>query len=151
MLRIGCKGDTPSPIRRLLRRCLEKDRTRRLDSPAAARLEIDEALTAPSLVDGAPAQPGSGPRAAWSRAVPWMFGASMLGTAMAVVLLWAPWRAEKPVDRPLVRLDVDLGTDVSFPAASGGGTSVAISPDGTRLLYASGTPVKLFTRRLDQP
>ena len=28
------------------RRCLEKDRTRRLDSAAAARLEIDDALTA---------------------------------------------------------------------------------------------------------
>ena len=45
-------ADTPPPIRRLLRRCLEKDRTRRLDSAAAARLEIDEAL-APSAVDGA--------------------------------------------------------------------------------------------------
>src|SRR5436190_23884647 len=35
---------TSTPIRRLLRRCLEKDRKRRLDSAAAARLEIDEAL-----------------------------------------------------------------------------------------------------------
>ena len=31
------------------------------------------------------------------------------------------------------------------------GSSVAISPDGTRLVYASGTPTKLFMRRLDQP
>ena len=38
---------TPAAIRRLLRRCLEKDRKRRLDSAAAARLEIEEALTAP--------------------------------------------------------------------------------------------------------
>jgi serine/threonine-protein kinase len=68
-----------------------------------------------------------------------------------LVLLWAPWRAEKPVDRPLARLDVDLGADVSLPAPTSGGSSVAISPDGTRLVYASGTPTKLFTRRLDQP
>jgi serine/threonine protein kinase len=142
-------ADTPPPIRRLLRRCLEKDRTRRLDSAAAARLEIDEAL-APSAVDGATTPPGPA-RAPWSRALPWTLAALMLGLAIAVVLLWEPWRAEKPVDRPLARLDVDLGADVSLPAPSTFGTSVAISPDGTRLVYASGTPVKLFTRRLDQP
>src|SRR5262245_28098970 len=45
---------TPTPIRRLLRRCLEKDRRRRLDSATAARLEIEEALTAP-VEENAPA------------------------------------------------------------------------------------------------
>ena len=39
---------TPVPIRRLLRRCLEKDRRGRLDSAAAARLEIDDALASPA-------------------------------------------------------------------------------------------------------
>ena len=38
---------TPVPIRRLLRRCLQKDRTRRLDSAVAARFDIEEAM-APS-------------------------------------------------------------------------------------------------------
>ncbi len=36
-----------SAIRTLLQRCLTKDRKRRLDSAAAARLEIDDALTSP--------------------------------------------------------------------------------------------------------
>jgi serine/threonine-protein kinase len=54
------------------------------------------------------------------------------------------------VDRPLVRLDVDLGSEVSLPAP-GRASSVSISPDGTRLVYASGTPSRLFMRRLDQP
>src|SRR5205823_14034853 len=40
--------DTPVPIRRLLRRCLDKDRNRRLDSAADARLEIDDGLAATS-------------------------------------------------------------------------------------------------------
>jgi hypothetical protein len=78
--------------------------------------------------------------------------------ALAVALL-APWRADKPVDRPLVRLDVDLGADVSLPTPTTSGTNVVISPDGTRLVYASGTTpgtnagakTKLFIRRLDQP
>src|ERR1700719_723113 len=47
--------DTPTPIRKLLRHCLEKDRKRRLDSAAAARVEIEDALTGPSAVDGAAA------------------------------------------------------------------------------------------------
>lgn len=37
------------------------------------------------------------------------------------------------------------------PAAVSAGSSLVISPDGTRLVYASGAPPKLFTRRLDQP
>src|SRR5437764_1191867 len=36
-------ANTPAPIRRLLRRCLEKDRKQRLDSASDARLEIEEA------------------------------------------------------------------------------------------------------------
>ena len=35
---------TPAPIRKLLRQCLEKDYTRRLDSATTARMEIGEAL-----------------------------------------------------------------------------------------------------------
>src|SRR6185369_4056252 len=42
-------AETPVAIRRLLRRCLEKERTRRLDSAAAARLDLDEALDTPTL------------------------------------------------------------------------------------------------------
>ena len=54
-----------------------------------------------------------------------------------------------------MRLDVDLGTDVSLvPLAGPTFSSVVISPDGTRLVYVgsvSGGPPKLLTRRLDQP
>jgi hypothetical protein len=73
-------------------------------------------------------------------------------TVVAVMTSWIAYRATRPAElRPLVRLDVDLGADVSLPAPSTYGSNVAISPDGTRLVYASGTPQKLFTRRLDQP
>ena len=34
--------DTPARVRRLLRRCLERDRKQRLDSAVAARLEIED-------------------------------------------------------------------------------------------------------------
>ena len=45
-------ANTPAPIRKLLRRCLEKDRRRRLTDAGAARLEIEDAITSPSA-DGA--------------------------------------------------------------------------------------------------
>src|SRR2546422_1685404 len=60
-------AETPAPIRRLLRRCLERDRKKRLPDIAVARLEIDEALA------GAPAEqaalaPAPAPR---NRTLPW--------------------------------------------------------------------------------
>ncbi len=79
----------------------------------------------------------------------------MLGL-VAAIALWAPWRdAAQPSERPLVRLDVDLGEGISLvPLGVPTPRSVAISPDGTRLVYVasvSGSPPKLFTRKLDQP
>jgi len=142
---------TPAAIRRLLRRCLDKDRKRRLDSAAAARLEVEEALTAPSRVEDGTALRGGAPRSAGARALPWAVAGTLASALIAALLSWAPWRGEEPADRPLMRLDVDLGADVSLPAPSTTGSSIVISPDGTRLVYASGTPSILFTRRLDQP
>ena len=85
------------------------------------------------------------PRSLEARALPAV--SAVLVVALGIAL-WAPWRSEKPVDRPLVRLDVDLGADAAFPPFNNG-TSVAISPDGMRLAFVSGG--RLFTRRLDQP
>src|SRR4029453_9044179 len=45
---------TPSILRRLLRRCLEKDPRRRLRDVADARLEIDDAIAAPAMDEPAP-------------------------------------------------------------------------------------------------
>src|SRR6202011_5595350 len=63
---------------------------------------------------------------------------------------WVAWRPTRPVEqpfKPLVRLDVDLGPDVSL--GSQAGADAILSPDGARLVYVSQN--RLFTRRLDQP
>jgi serine/threonine protein kinase len=88
---------TPTAVRRLLRRCVEKDRKRRLDSAADARLEIEEALTAPLATDGAAAQPGAASRSAWARALPWAVVRASLAAGFALVLvLGTPWRPAVP-------------------------------------------------------
>jgi WD40 repeat protein len=69
------------------------------------------------------------------RIVPWAI-AGVLALALATAS-WALWRVLRPVEQPLVRLDVDLGPEVSLRPLSFGDisymSSVIISPDGTRL------------------
>ena len=150
---------TPAVLRRLLTRCLKKDPKARLQSMGDARVQIEE------LLSGAPNEAESGAmsattvvqsparaaRSRWTRALPWALAVSTTVLAIAWLSMWTPWRADTAADRPLIRLDVDLGPDVSLPPTVAGGSSVIVSPDGTRLVYVSGTPTKLFTRRLDQP
>jgi len=93
------------------------------------------------LLDGEP------PAKARSGKLAWIVAATL--AIVAAVAFWAPWRVEKQTDRPLVRLDVDLGSDVSLGPA-GPLSTVVISPDGAALAYRSGAPAGLFTRRLDQ-
>jgi serine/threonine-protein kinase len=140
---------TPMGLRRVLTRCLKKDSKARMRDIGEARLQIEELISGAS--DEMSTTSPVTPRSARAHALTSTLAASTLAFAIACLALWAPWHVETPVERPLVRLDVDLGADVSLPPPGAGGSSVAISPDGTRLVYASGTPTKLFSRRLDQP
>jgi Tol biopolymer transport system component len=76
---------TPVPVRRLLQRCLQKDRKRRLESAADARLEIDDALTPPGDEAGAAGAVAPGrPRPAWRKA--WLATALLaIGVAAGAV------------------------------------------------------------------
>lgn len=129
----------PASVRRLLESCLEKDPRKRLrDIGDVWKLLDDGAVPAPSRSRGS---------AGWNAA-----GALAV---VAAIALWAPWRgAARLPERPVVRLDVDLGPDVSLvPLVIPTFSSVIISPDATRLVYVasvSGGPARLVTRRLDQ-
>jgi Tol biopolymer transport system component len=69
---------TPTSIRSLLRHCLEKNPKQRLDSAAAARIEIDDTLTKPV------AEPGQASRLDEHHGRRWK---NMLLTALAVALV----------------------------------------------------------------
>jgi serine/threonine-protein kinase len=120
----------PAKAQRLLRECLEEDPKARLRDTGDAKELLEEQPQAES-----PAH------RKWPSAVV----AGALGLAL-IVLGALFWRATRPIDRPLVRLDVDLGPDVSLGSVAG--ADAIISPDGTRLVYVSHN--RLFTRQLDQ-
>jgi Tol biopolymer transport system component len=130
---------TPVKVRDLLRRCLQKDKTQRLRDAGDARIEIQEAIAAPKESGVTQAAPAS------TSKLPWAVAAGLV--VLLGVASWALWRSTQPVDQPLVRLDVDLGPEVSLDSQYG--TDTIISPDGTRIVYVS--QGRLFTRRLDQP
>jgi len=141
-------SSVPARVIHVIRVCLRKDPKQRVGDIRDVRLALEGAFeTAAPQTAALPAV--APPRSVVARALP--AAAAVLIVALGIAL-WAPWRSEKPVDRPLVRLDVDLGADAAFPNVNNSnGTSVAISPDGMRLVFVSGNPPRLFNRRLDQP
>ncbi len=136
----------PAPIRALLRRCLEKDRKRRLADIADARLDIEEALAAPSR-DPNPAN--SAVRVA-IRSLPWILAAATIAVAGLMFLLRSPGRV-MPSSTSL-RLSAELGVDASLVIDQG--TATALSPDGAVLAFVAkknrGGNAQLYVRRLDQ-
>jgi serine/threonine protein kinase len=139
-------AETPASIRRLIQRCLTKDRKQRLQAIGEARIAIDESLSGASHQTTEPTPAGR-------TIVPWAV-TGVLALAFAIAL-WAPWHPSRPVEQRPVRLDVDLGPEISLlPLGTNTTNSVIISPDGTRLVYVAGVAggaSKLFTRRLDEP
>src|SRR5262249_15840220 len=120
---------TPTSVRRLLRRCLEKERQRRLDSAAAARLEIDDALVTPSEE---PAMPRH--RAFSSREMFASPPALVLLVACAVLSVMTVGRRTAVLSPAghAVRSSILPPAKVSFVPSQ-----FAISPDETQLAFAA--------------
>src|SRR6185369_7412634 len=68
--------------------------------------------------------------------------------AMVIILGAFLWRSMRPssASQPLVRMDVDLGSNVTLGSITG--ADQILSPDGTRLIYVA--QGKLWSRTLDQ-
>jgi serine/threonine protein kinase len=115
--------DTPPAIRRLLRRCLEKDRTRRLADAADARLEVEDGLTAPAAdLSGAMAARSARP---W---LPWALVATLSVALVAGLLAWAPWRPAPALAETRVDIVTPGTTDTM---------SFALSPNGRQIAFVA--------------
>jgi Tol biopolymer transport system component len=126
-------ADTPPSVRRLLVRCLTKERKRRLHDIADARLEIDEATAAEpeaAWARRADAADQAAPSSGWRRAV--AFGA--LGIAAGLGVGVVAWRTVPAA--PLVthaRIDVGPAAELN---AGGVHPSVVLSAGGARTALA---------------
>jgi serine/threonine-protein kinase len=129
----------PLPARRLLARCLEKDPRKRLRDVGEAPFILADAATPSTL---------AAPVAARARGVLWITGLLLLLGGMLAVAVWSPWRPSAPRALDMMRFTVDLGVD------DGLGPTLAISPDGTRVVYrtrpSGGRSALLATRRLNE-
>ena len=143
---------TPQPVRRLLARCLERDRRRRIRDAGEAISDLEAALSAPGAPAGASPQedaaaaPSGAPR---PRRRPWVAGAAVglvLGGLATATTLWT--LAPAPAPPAVRRLSLDL------PSPLARGSSFALSPDGSMLAYAGRGEDRgsrqLLIRRLDQ-
>ncbi len=140
---------TPTKVRDLLRRCLEKDKTRRLRDAGDASIEMDEALAAPgvSLTATAPATKG------WRQALLWSMASSVATAILAAIVVWnLKPAAPRGAARPTVRLMVTLPpTDRLALTLASLNPVVALSPDGSRLVYVAnhGDSTQLYVRAID--
>jgi eukaryotic-like serine/threonine-protein kinase len=141
-------SSTPSDIRRLLQRCLEKDPKNRLHAIADVRLALEDARH-----DGTTVAPANISRVAW--------GAVALGCAASLVVGWllgSRLPASAPGDVSRWLLDVRPATALlgAFPSEYArfrpSRTAVALSPNGRTIAFTAqrdGT-TRLYIRALDR-
>ncbi len=135
-------ASTPPSIRRLLRRCLERNPKNRLHDIADARIVIDEVLSGRSD-EGLPALAAAAAPAlpAWRRALPWSLAALGLGAAFLALL------AGREGTQPPAPLYVDIGAPegARFHFQGDYGAPPVLSPDGSLVAFgAVGDLAKTF-------
>jgi serine/threonine protein kinase/Tol biopolymer transport system component len=127
--------EVPAAVRNLLRRCLEKDRRRRLADMRDARFAIEDAAGDPPGVPPMPAPSFRRERWAWGAAL-------ALALVASATLLWS---GRGPVPAHPTELRVEISTPPTTDLAS-----IALSPDGEKIVFVAssqGRPV-LWLRSL---
>jgi Tol biopolymer transport system component len=128
-------ADTPAAIHRLLRRCLEKDRRRRLAHIADARLEIEDALRPDPTALPAVAGAIHGRRAVRR----WAAAGAVAAAAVAIGWYWAQPVPDEGL--PVTRFAIPLPSNIDVPA---------VSADGSQVAFLVRVPTRrLMRRRLD--
>jgi serine/threonine-protein kinase len=136
-------GSAPAGIQRLLRRCLQKDASRRLHHMADARLELDDALGG----EPAPVVPPVHTRSRWTTSLPWAITVlTLVIAASAVLWMGRGGSAQAP---PVSRLELNLPEGVELFSSA---RTIALSPDGRQLAFVGvlNGSRRLYLRRLDQ-
>ena len=133
----------PSSIRQLLVRCVEKNANRRLHDIADARIEIDDALNSTPPSRAAPVIGAH--RRPWVPAI-----ALVVVASVSAIWVWNARDRGAPVAiRPrMSRMILTPPGAASLPIT--GGHSLAITRDGTRVVYVGNDRSQIFLRPLPQ-
>ena len=129
---------TPAAVRRLLQRCLERDRRRRLADAGEARFQLDEAFAGESV-----AKP-TRRAAALGRLIPWSTAALL---AIAVFVLAMRIARQPATESARYTLEVPPKARLS----SSSRPAITTSPDGRTIVFVATVDGvdRLFERRTD--
>jgi Tol biopolymer transport system component len=121
-------ASTPPAVHALLRRCLEKNISKRLPHVGVARLELD-ASPAVLAAEALPIRTARGGRM-------WMFAAVPIALAIGITAgVWGASRLRPTASAPTYRASLIFPRGGSLTQLAPTGR-FAISPDGTQLVYA---------------
>ena len=136
-------ADTPASVSTLIRRCLEKDRKRRLQHIGDARIELEEAS-----VEVAVAQPVAARQRSHR-----VLALAVAAAIVAAAGVWGWFQSRNAASGEPVHLTTLLPSDVYVTRGPGLASSVTVSSDGRTLIVAgSGKDgQRLYRRPLDRP
>lgn len=127
---------TPASIRRLLKGCLEKDRRARVGDASVARFLMHDARDTADAPDVAS---GRASRTWWFAAAGVLTGAAIVGGA------WAMAPRAVPASATTVRFAYTPPAELPF-ATQGNDRDLAMSPDGSVVVYRSGNRDTMLPR-----
>ena len=130
----------PGSIRALIRRCLEKDRRKRIADIAAAHFALDESQS----LDGSATVL---PRPLWRHVAIPVAAALVTSTAVGAGV-WMATRPADPVPPNVSRLSI-ASSGTAALTINGSDRDLAITPDGSRIVYVGNRGTQLFVRALD--
>jgi serine/threonine-protein kinase len=123
-------ANTPAAMRRILRRCLEKDRRHRLRDIADAAGDLDD--TEAAAAQPKPVAEGRSRRAAFAAAI----GVVLLATLGTTLWSRRGTREAFPASVAVMRTTVTLSANQKLATADSD-YPMALSPDGTRFAYVA--------------
>jgi serine/threonine protein kinase/WD40 repeat protein len=144
--------DLNSRFYELLRRCLDKNAQRRWHDIADLKIDLEMVAANPRRKPEAVAHVT--PRRRIREHILWTSLA--LVSIVAAVLAFVHFRGAPPAaSRTVTRFSIALPPNVSLFTSNGGRPSIALSPDGTRLVYiaraaGTGNYSQLYSRTIDQ-
>jgi serine/threonine protein kinase/Tol biopolymer transport system component len=128
-------ASTPASVRHLVARCLERDVKRRLRDIGEARIVLDDPAV-PVMKKPGDSSPVAHSFSLWRRAIPLVVGSIVIGAVAGL----AAWYLKPSPTLPVTRFPFILPEGQAFLTVGGIGRSVAMSPDGTQMVYVATPP-----------